>query len=184
MKHLPSCLPSGWGELVSKIESNMPFFTCVCPHAYALVKTRLKEPIESYWLSHTRILFMILQVPIGSYWLSPTKILFRILREPIASYWLSPSKIPFRILQEPIGSYWLSPTKILFRILQELIGNYWLIPTKILSRILQEPIECFHMTSRRPYWFPKTMKRRPCWCPKQVLWDLNLFLCKRFLLFQ
>ena len=24
-------------------------------------------------------------------------------------------------------------------------------------------IECFHMTSRRPYWWPKTMKRRPCW---------------------
>ena len=31
------------------------------------------------------------------------------------------------------------------------------------------PIECFHMTSRRPYWRPKTMKRRPCWCPKPVL---------------
>ena len=39
-----------------------------------------------------------------------------------------------------------------------------------------ETIECFHMTSRRPYWCPKTMKRRPCWCPKPVLWDLNSFL--------
>ena len=37
-------------------------------------------------------------------------------------------------------------------------------------------IECFHMTSRRPYWFLKTMKRRPCWCPKPVLWELNSFL--------
>ena len=37
-------------------------------------------------------------------------------------------------------------------------------------------IECFHMTSRRPYWCPKTMKRRPCWCPKRVLWELNSFL--------
>ena len=37
-------------------------------------------------------------------------------------------------------------------------------------------IECFHMTSRRPYWCPKTMKRRPCWCPKPVLWDFNSFL--------
>ena len=36
--------------------------------------------------------------------------------------------------------------------------------------------ECFHMTSRRPYWCPKTMKRRPCWCPKPVLWELNSFL--------
>ena len=37
-------------------------------------------------------------------------------------------------------------------------------------------IECFHMTSRRPYWCPKTMKRKPCWCPKPVLWELNSFL--------
>ena len=38
------------------------------------------------------------------------------------------------------------------------------------------PIECFHMTSRRPYWCPKIMKRRPCWCPKPILWELNSFL--------
>ena len=38
------------------------------------------------------------------------------------------------------------------------------------------PIECFHMTSRRPYWCPKTMKRRPCWSPKSVLWELSSFL--------
>ena len=40
----------------------------------------------------------------------------------------------------------------------------------------QRQIECFHMTSRRPYWFPKTMKRRPCWCPKPILWELKSFL--------
>ena len=34
----------------------------------------------------------------------------------------------------------------------------------------------FHMTSQRPYWCLKTMKRRPCWCPKRVLWELNSFL--------
>ena len=36
-------------------------------------------------------------------------------------------------------------------------------------------IECFHMTSRRPYW-----------CPKSILWELNSFLrqLERFLLFQ
>ena len=33
-----------------------------------------------------------------------------------------------------------------------------------------------HMTSQRPYWCPKTMKRRPCWCPKPVPWELNSFL--------
>ena len=32
------------------------------------------------------------------------------------------------------------------------------------------------MTSRRPYWCPKTMTRRPCWCPKPVLWEFNSFL--------
>ena len=37
-------------------------------------------------------------------------------------------------------------------------------------------IECFHMTSRRPYLCPKTMKRRPCWCPKPILWEMNSFL--------
>ena len=35
-------------------------------------------------------------------------------------------------------------------------------------------IECFYMTSRRPYWCSKTMERRPCWCPKPDLWELNL----------
>ena len=39
---MPSCLSSGSGELVSRIESNMPFCLCVCPyaHAYELMKTR------------------------------------------------------------------------------------------------------------------------------------------------
>ena len=48
-------------------------------------------------------------------------------------------------------------------------------------------IECFHMTSRRPYWClttmkrrpcwcPTTRKRRPCWCPTPILWELNSFL--------
>ena len=32
------------------------------------------------------------------------------------------------------------------------------------------------MTSRRPFWCPKTMKPRPCWCFKPVLWELNSFL--------
>ena len=37
-------------------------------------------------------------------------------------------------------------------------------------------IECFHMTSRRPCWCPKKIKRPPCWCPKPILWELNSFL--------
>ena len=43
-------------------------------------------------------------------------------------------------------------------------------------------VECFHMTSRRPYWCSTTTIRRPCWCSKPVLWDL--FLCKCLFLFQ
>ena len=46
------------------------------------------------------------------------------------------------------------------------------------------PVECFHMTSRRSYWCPKTMKRRPCWCPNQSCGSRTFFLCKRLLLFQ
>ena len=34
----------------------------------------------------------------------------------------------------------------------------------------------FHITSRRPYWCPKTMERRPSWCLKPVLWELSSFL--------
>ena len=48
------------------------------------------------------------------------------------------------------------------------MDNYWWVEVFF--------IECFHMTSRRPYWCPKTMKRRPCWCPKPVLWELTSFL--------
>ena len=39
----------------------------------------------------------------------------------------------------------------------------------------EQTIECFHMTSQRPYWCPRTMKRRPCWCPKPVPRVLNAF---------
>jgi len=36
-------------------------------------------------------------------------------------------------------------------------------------------LDCFHMTSRQPYWCPKTMKRRPYWCTKPILWESNFF---------
>ena len=36
--------------------------------------------------------------------------------------------------------------------------------------------ECLYLTSRRPYWYAKTIKRQPCWCPKPILWELNSFL--------
>ena len=51
-------------------------------------------------------------------------------------------------------------------------------PTTVLrsGRLRPSSIERFHMTSRRPYWSSKTMKRRPCWCSKPVRWELNSFL--------
>ena len=54
----------------------------------------------------------------------------------------------------------------------------WLSPPG--ARVPKLWIECFHMTSRRPYWCPKTIKRRPCWCPKPILWELNSFLMQTF----
>ena len=48
----PSCLLLGRRELVSRIESNVPFSACVCPYAYAyaLVKTSLNGVHTTYWL--------------------------------------------------------------------------------------------------------------------------------------
>ena len=51
--------------------------------------------------------------------------------------------------------------------------NYKLVT---LTSSARSAIECFQMTSRRPYWCPKTMKQRPCWCPKVILWELKSFL--------
>ena len=37
--------------------------------------------------------------------------------------------------------------------------------------LLVSLIERFHVTSRPPYWYSKTVKRRPFWCPKPILWE-------------
>ena len=39
-------------------------------------------------------------------------------------------------------------------------------------------LERFHMTSRRPYWRSKIMKRRPCYCSKAILCELTPFLAQ------
>ena len=54
------------------------------------------------------------------------------------------------------------------------IGALFLWVESFLS--LKVCIDCFHMTSRQPYWCSKTMKRRPCCCPKLILWELNSFI--------
>ena len=59
-----------------------------------------------------------------------------------------------------------------FACLNLLIFFPFSLPSPSPSSLCKLPIECFHMTSRRPYWCPKTMKRRPCWCPKPILWEL------------
>ena len=65
-------------------------------------------------------------------------------------------------LSYPLTSYWISDDR------SSLL--FFLIYMKYAVCI-----ECFHMTSRRPYWCPKT-KWRPCWCLKTIPWDLNSFL--------
>ena len=55
----------------------------------------------------------------------------------------------------------------------------WIQPgssTLPLSLIRNNHIDRFHMTSWRPFWCTKTMKRRPFWCTKPILWELNSFL--------
>ena len=52
---------------------------------------------------------------------------------------------------------------------------WWRHTVPLMSQILGS-IECFHMTSRWPYWCSKTMKRRPYWGTKTILWELNSFL--------
>ena len=59
------------------------------------------------------------------------------------------------------------------------IPNWKGMVTVKKSRRTVISIECFHMTSRRPYWCPKTMKPWPCWCPKPILWELNSFLMQK-----
>ena len=41
-------------------------------------------------------------------------------------------------------------------------------------------IDGFHLTSRRPYLCPKTMKWRPYLCPKWILWDFSSILIQTF----
>ena len=43
-----------------------------------------------------------------------------------------------------------------------------------------EQAERFHMTSRRPYWFFKTMKRLPCWVSQTNPVGVELFLSLLF----
>ena len=47
---------------------------------------------------------------------------------------------------------------------------------------LVKSIECFHVTSRPPYWFPKTMKRRPC--SKLVLCETKFSYANTFFCFK
>ena len=68
-------------------------------------------------------------------------------------------------------NYWSSLSVVQFQ-----TERGWIRVRLLWNKQLETHIECFHMTSRRPYWCPKTMKRRPCWCPKPVLWELNSFL--------
>ena len=77
--------------------------------------------------------------------------------------------------RESRSSIFLYPKTKRKRLLHRLESHVTLAFSPLLY-LLETSIECFHVTSRRPYWCPKTMKRRPCWCPKPILWELYSFL--------
>ena len=56
------------------------------------------------------------------------------------------------------------------------IGSFFIFYIPPRKPFRYSTIERIHMTSQRPYWCPKTIKRRPCWCSKPILWELNSFL--------
>ena len=56
------------------------------------------------------------------------------------------------------------PCKVAFLLISPLL--FFTVLRRCFRRLaLHDSIECFHMTSRRPYW-----------CPKPILWELNSFL--------
>ena len=106
-----------------------------------------------------------------------------VMTRKILRPWINPFTLPQKAAQNlfkpiKIGATQLrSVTKkwrrdnLSFYVWTEALSGMFFAPARELSAI-----ERFHMTSRRPYWCPKTMKRPPCWCPKPVLWELNSFL--------
>ena len=52
--------------------------------------------------------------------------------------------------------------------------------TNILNKLRRFTMECFHVTSRRPCWCPKTKERRPCWCPQLILRESSSFIMQTF----
>ena len=52
-----------------------------------------------------------------------------------------------------------------------MFGYLWTIGCGKLYKMIWIYKASFYMTSQRPYWFSKTLKRRPCWCPKPILWE-------------
>ena len=77
--------------------------------------------------------------------------------------------------RESRSSIFLYPKTKRKRLLRRLESHVTLAFSPLLY-LLETSIECLHVTSRRPYWCPKTMKGRPCWCPKPILWELYSFL--------
>ena len=74
----------------------------------------------------------------------------------------------------------LKKRKVAVRRKQLDMWNKKVLQKSVFGSYFREYIVCFHMTSRWPYWCPKTMKRRPCLCPKPVLWKLNFFYVNAF----
>ena len=110
----------------------------------------LKEPTEFPKQSHSAIRH---RPSLGENWSSSGQFCFKM-------EWTRHSK--FAICSDP--SFTLRARPFVFQLIKEM-------------RMHPKNIERFHMTSRRPYWCFRTIKRRLCWCSKPILWELNAFFC-------
>ena len=97
----------------------------------------------------------------------------------IAAFGCSLNNLSFNVRFNPLKNDIESLSSLLFDIIINIIVVF-LIIVNVISKIIIiiNAIECFHMTSRGPFWFPKTVKPRPYWSPKPVLWELHSFLTK------
>ena len=96
----------------------------------------------------------------------------------IAAFGCSLNNLSFNVRFSPLKNDIESLSSLLFDIIINIIVVVLIVIVISKIIIIINAIECFHMTSRGPFWFPKTAKRRPYWCPKPVLWELNSFLTK------
>ena len=99
---------------------------------------------------------------------------YPVVKNPLAFTWLSAGSVVYRTSPQfypPLKSLGLSAGSAITKKNQKTNHDWSLYVVRPSLGLL---IERFHMTSRRPYWCPKTMKRPLCWCPMRT--RIRLFL--------